>query len=100
VTGIVPDLLLPTANQIGEAIMGKTDRQWYKLTVRQLAKLTYQDKHPEAILAWDLTRAIREIGGGPKVYYSETSGFRVIDEHDLGKTQLSRTMESISQPYQ
>jgi hypothetical protein len=80
--------------------MSKSDKQWYKLTVRQLAKLTYQDRHPEAILAWDLTRAIRENGGGPKVYYSETSGFRVIDEHDLGKTLFMQTMDLNSQPYQ
>ena len=74
-------------------------RQWYRLTDRQLYRLAGQGRHPEAIPAWDLTRAIREIGGEPRIYYSEITGFRVIDEHDLEKQRLSLALEIKSMPF-
>jgi hypothetical protein len=77
----------------------KNSTQWYRLTDRQLSSLAGQGNHPEAIPAWDLARAIREIGGEPRVYYSETTGFRVIDEHDMEKQRLSLALEIKSRPF-
>jgi hypothetical protein len=83
----------------GETMSIKDGKQWYRLTDRQLSRLADQGNHPEAIPAWDLTRAIREIGGTPRIYYSEITGFRVIDEHDLEKQRLSLALEIKSRPF-
>jgi hypothetical protein len=80
--------------------MSKSGKQWYTLTLRQLTNLMHQGLHPQAQVAWDLSQSIRDIGGGPKIYFSEGGGFRVIDERDLGLSHLLRTMDTSSIPYQ
>lgn len=79
--------------------MSKAAQQWYSLTEPQLGKLVGQGTHLGASAAWDRVRAIRKAGGTPKVFYSESNGFVVFDDNDIGSMQRLMSIESRSKRF-
>lgn len=64
---------------------------WYSLDLDQLWKLVGQGTYEQqgASKALERARAIQQRGGQPAIYYSESSGFWVIDESDPAELQSS-----------
>ena len=65
---------------------------WY-MEEEQLIKLVGQGTYSGATNAWDRFTEIRGAGGDPKVFYSEHSGFTVLDDNDPDEMRRCMPME-------
>ena len=76
--------------------MSKRSKQWYSMTDKQLGMLVGQGTYPEAAEAWQQVRSLRKAGHEVAIYYSEFSGFRVIDENDSEQFKLGLSICTVS----
>ena len=79
--------------------MSKTAKQLYSLTEQQLDNMI--GYKPDAQSAWDRFQEIVKAGGSPVAFYSEFSGFTILDDKDSDPDVIKRiiSMEKRSKPY-
>jgi hypothetical protein len=79
--------------------MTKQSPQWYSLTEEQLWRLVGQGTSPGADPALERVRKIKEAGRAFAIYYSEFSGFQVLDEDDPNEMRRSLSLRNRAKPF-
>lgn len=80
--------------------MSKKTKQWYRLTEEQLWRLVGQSTYLGAEQELKRVRKITDAGHTPAIYYSEFSGFRVIDEDDPEQFKIGLSIRNRAKRFQ
>ena len=72
---------------------GKAKR-WYWITEDDLLRLADYSAYPGADEAAEKVRKIKDSGNTPAIYYTEFSGFRILNEDDPEQFEISRSIRS------